>query len=394
MAVDLLILSTVFMSITIISIAIRIFTRVFILKNLGIDDYLICAGAVFAIVCSSTPIAALSYGLGHPLGEQKPEEVAPYQKLILTSSVAYTVSATFIKLSLLMFYTRLSTGQTFLALVYIGILIVTGFGIGSVAAVLLQCIPLSMLWDDDKKGHCIRLIDFYYANAAINIVTDITILLLPIKILWGLHMPLRQRISLCALFGLGGLYVAPSSFYHNTISAPYNTFSLENPPLSGTNTANYARACVASIIRLSALKSLLASDDPTINLVTPLNWSIIEVNTSIFIAGAPALKAFLRRCMPTLLGSSYSPTGKTQYGSKSRPTHHNSIPLGSISGKSATKWTSNTAYASGPEDNESQENIYQSYHGILQEVTVTVASERKSLDTQEGRSVNDTKADF
>jgi hypothetical protein len=44
--------------------------------------------------------------------------------------------------------------------------------------------------------------------------------------------------------------------------------------------------------------------------------------------------------------------------------------------------------ATGPEDNESQEHIYQSYHGILQEVTVTVASERRSQETLGERSTD------
>lgn len=61
----------------------------------------------------------------------------------------------------------------------------------------------------------------------------------------------------------------------------------------------------------------------------------------------------------------------------------------------------NTAVVSGPEegrdrdsDNGSQENILQSYHGILQEVTVSVKSERKSEETQGARSVTDHKVDF
>ena len=123
--------------------------------------------------------------------------------------MCYTASATFIKLSLLTFFIRLSTGAKFLALVYVVVFIVISFGISSIATVLLQCLPLSALWDAEKMAtaHCIRVTDFYYANAAINITTDVMILLLPLKILWGLHMPLRQRISLCGLFGLGGLYV-------------------------------------------------------------------------------------------------------------------------------------------------------------------------------------------
>jgi hypothetical protein len=121
------------------------------------------------------------------------------------------------------------------------------------------------------------------------------------------------------------------------------------------------------------------STDPTWVLVTPINWSTIELHTAIFVAGAPALKAFLRRYVPTLLGSSHRSSNFAKYGSKARQTHRNSIPLSSIeNNKGATKWPGNTVATTRLEDNESQEHIYQSYHVILQEVTVTVASERRS----------------
>ncbi|KAF1973570.1 hypothetical protein BU23DRAFT_417880, partial [Bimuria novae-zelandiae CBS 107.79] len=182
----------------------------------------------------------------------------------------YSVSASLIKFSLLTFFTRLSSARAFTTLVYVMLFIVGGTGIGSVTTVLLQCRPLDALWDASKVpgAKCIRIVDFYYANAALNITTDVLILLLPIRVLWGLHMPLRQRLSLCALFGMGGL------------------------------------ACIASIVRLISLSSLLASSNPTQALITPLNWSIIELNVSVFIAGGPALKAFLRHLVPSLLGSS------------------------------------------------------------------------------------------
>jgi hypothetical protein len=291
--------------------------------------------------------------------------------------------------------------------------IVIGFGIGSVVTVLLQCLPLSALWDAEKAAgaHCIKVIDFYYANAAISLAADVTILMLPIKVLWGLHMPLRQRIGLCALFGLGGLCVVPVFTLHfrqvpRPLSPPESICSIDlsMKPRSLANLCS--RACVAGISRLTSLKSLLASTNITVDLVGPLNWSIIELNTAIFIAGAPALKALLRSCMPTVLGTSYSAGGTkcgstNQPGTNSRATKHNSIPLGSMHDKNDANWVQNTAVVSSApresvhrereSDNESQENIMQNYHGILQEVTVSVRSERKS---EEERSMGSTKVDY
>jgi hypothetical protein len=42
----LLVLACVFISLTVASVAVRLFTRVFFMKNMGPDDYLICVAAV------------------------------------------------------------------------------------------------------------------------------------------------------------------------------------------------------------------------------------------------------------------------------------------------------------------------------------------------------------
>ena len=44
-----------------------------------------------------------------------------------------------------------------------------------------------------------------FANAGMNIATDITIGLLPLPVLKQLQLPKRQRIALMWVFGLGGL---------------------------------------------------------------------------------------------------------------------------------------------------------------------------------------------
>ena len=54
---------------------------------------------------------------------------------------------------------------------------------------------------------CTMLICIRFANAGINIFTDIATGLLPLRVLKDLEMPKRQRIALMIVFGLGGLYV-------------------------------------------------------------------------------------------------------------------------------------------------------------------------------------------
>jgi hypothetical protein len=149
---------------------------------------------------------ATRYGLGKHHTQQKPEWVEPFTKLLLASSLSYSASAMFIKLSLLTFYMRLTLDHIiFKNLVYIMIVVSIGFGVGSIMSAALQCIPISMLWDATVEGKCIDINKFYFANASLNIFTDTVIYCLPIPTLWRLRLPTVQRVGLCAALGLGGL---------------------------------------------------------------------------------------------------------------------------------------------------------------------------------------------
>ena len=45
------------------------------------------------------------------------------------------------------------------------------------------------------------------ACAALNVFTDLVILILPIPIVWSLQLPKRQRLVLIGIFSLGGMLV-------------------------------------------------------------------------------------------------------------------------------------------------------------------------------------------
>jgi len=66
--------------------------------------------------------------------------------------------------------------------------------IGIIAAITLAfsltmmfaCRPIRYGWALDSAGHCIRKDMVQYAGSAINLVTDLIVLLLPIKHIWSM----------------------------------------------------------------------------------------------------------------------------------------------------------------------------------------------------------------
>lgn len=89
--------------------------------------------------------------------------------------------------------------------------VAASFGISSVLVILLQCIPLNLVWkqgldpDEESSGQCINLIAFFYANSIIMIVNDLVLYLMPMWLLRNVDMLRGHRMSIYALFAVGGL---------------------------------------------------------------------------------------------------------------------------------------------------------------------------------------------
>ena len=76
--------------------------------------------------------------------------------------------------------------------------------------IALQCLPVYSIWDRyiaDRK--CMDETAVAYSSAALSILEDIAILLLPITQVWQLNVDRRRQLGLIAIFSIGSLYVCP-----------------------------------------------------------------------------------------------------------------------------------------------------------------------------------------
>lgn len=81
--------------------------------------------------------------------------------------------------------------------------VVVALAISVFFADLMQCTPISFFWNKNIEGTCIDVVMFYFSTAGISTLTDLWILIMPMPMVWGLNMPLRQRVSIMMLFALG-----------------------------------------------------------------------------------------------------------------------------------------------------------------------------------------------
>lgn len=111
------------------------------------------------------------------------------------------------KLSLLMLFHRIFVPRPFrIATKVIGGIVIVWW-IGTIFADALICLPIGHGFNPKVPGNCGDKQLLAVLPPIPWIVTDLAILIMPIPMVWNLHLPRVQRIGLVCLFLLGGLYV-------------------------------------------------------------------------------------------------------------------------------------------------------------------------------------------
>ena len=85
------------------------------------------------------------------------------------------------------------------------ITIVILFYVGLTIAKICQCLPRARIWDKTVKGTCVDLVKLLDVSGAFNILSDVSILLVPLKGVWSLQMSRKRKAAVYAVFTVGAV---------------------------------------------------------------------------------------------------------------------------------------------------------------------------------------------
>ncbi|KAL4806078.1 hypothetical protein BDV18DRAFT_160146 [Aspergillus unguis] len=258
-------IAVAFAIVTAVVLVLRLFARLYVLKKVGVDDFLILGACVFSWAFSGVTVNAVRYGLGSHIGDVDPNGMIAYGFNVWLSSMFYLATLGFVKTSACWFYTRLGDKVlTRMSWIMFGTVLCQA--IANVCTAAFQCRPVAKAWNTELEGACVNINVFYLANAALNILTDLLTYTLPVRVILKLQMPRKQKIALVFILCLG-LF-----------------------------------ACVSSIIRITYVPQMLTSSDATWAISGAMYWSVIEINVGILAASFPSFKAIASRFLPRLIG--------------------------------------------------------------------------------------------
>ncbi|OCK73603.1 hypothetical protein K432DRAFT_265160, partial [Lepidopterella palustris CBS 459.81] len=238
------IITAIFLSIAIIAVGLRLYTRIHLVRLFGLDDL-------------------LDYGVGKHLWDVPLSTFSPkLLKVWMVGAVSYSATMLAVKLSILLLYRRIFPLENFRIQWWLTVAVTIGYSVGGMCASIFSCTPVAKSWDVTiSNGHCINTGAFYIANGILNVITDLVILALPIPILWNLALTKKKKIALSILFAAGSL------------------------------------TCVVSMIRVGFVVIFLkhGSTDPTYSILPTVVWGFIEYNCAIVCSCALTIRPLLQR---------------------------------------------------------------------------------------------------
>jgi len=134
-------------------------------------------------------------------------------KLYYFGELLYYICVAVTKIAVLLLYLRIAASKTLRTLIKIMMAFAVCSALGCSLASIFQCNPIRKAWDTTSSVHgkCINVSALFYANAGLDIAQDCIIYVLPIRMLYQIQIPRRQKIALMFVFLIGGFVVVTGS---------------------------------------------------------------------------------------------------------------------------------------------------------------------------------------
>ena len=189
-----------------IVIALRFLTRIWTVRNVGIDDYTILCATLGIIVGCGLVVVQVHYGLGrhrYYLTEWQYIEATKYS---YGEWIQTFQTLMFNKLSICFFLLRIPVKKLFIRPIQGMIVFLIVTNIVLTLLWIFQCNPIAGAWNKQTPSKCFtdaQLQRIIISQALVSIISDFALALFPVALLWKVQISLRNKAGLCSLMALG-----------------------------------------------------------------------------------------------------------------------------------------------------------------------------------------------
>ncbi|KAK4506774.1 hypothetical protein PRZ48_000507 [Zasmidium cellare] len=301
-------------------------------------------GQLFAIATTTTMCIQARYGMGRHMRSLAQDELKKQLMAFYVSIWVYNLSLSCTKISILLQYLRIFPQLWFRRCCVAMLVVVVVYSFYTFFTAVFACTPIAYFWDQSIGGHCLDRFAVWFANAGINIATDVITAILPLPVLKQLELPKRQRYALMTVFALGGF------------------------------------TCIVSILRLQSLYIISRTTDTSWENPLAAIWSNVEINVAILCSCLPTLRCIFPQIFRSQLSRDRSGTHETRQdaGGHCTPRFLSSLGVTKLVSKvtsSSSRGMSSTSYNANP---------YRSHRNATTQSETSLEAFGRSLDQSLG----------
>lgn len=123
----------------------------------------------------------------------------------MAAEILYNPAIATTKFSILLLYRRLFPVRAFVIVLWCVGAFVAAYSTTAAMVNLLQCLPVRADWNPSVQPRCVNLDVELIILSSINVVTDVTLLALPMPLVWRLQTSRSRKLQVSCTFLLGGL---------------------------------------------------------------------------------------------------------------------------------------------------------------------------------------------
>lgn len=281
---NLRIVNILFLSLAASSCILRWYTRLFVVKGFGADDWLMMLAVSFYILYVVSGLISANHGSGRHQSTLSKHDLSIAMQQWWLCYLWYDFCMIFARLSIGIFFLRLTVKRFHLYLIYLIMISTVGFGLIFMGVAIGECTPPSYFWDKTiDGGSCMDskiIVALMYLYSSSSLFSDATYAIFPIFLIRGLQMDKRTKYALMPILGLGWM-------------------SVDMPPrriikrICALTKLSY-RASIAVLIRYAYLTTL-ASADFTYDALTIAILSSSEQGLAITAGNLATLRPLFTR---------------------------------------------------------------------------------------------------
>ena len=191
------------------TVALRLVTRIWIVRNVGWDDYTILFAAFGKIIGSGLVFVEVHYGFGRHMLALTHWQYIEFMKYSYGEWIQTFQTLMFTKISIYFFLLQIPVEKHLIRPIQGATVALIVSNIVLTLLWIFQCNPIASAWNKATPGSCFtdaQLQRIIISQALISIISDVILALFPVVLLWNVQIAPRIKAGLCTLMALGLMY--------------------------------------------------------------------------------------------------------------------------------------------------------------------------------------------